>query len=71
MVGVSIVWIPVIQGMQGAQLFIYIQAISAYLAPPIAAVYLVAVLWGRANETVLSNHCNVQSSSISFLTDTA
>ena len=48
----GIVWIPVVQGMQGGQLFIYIQAISAYLAPPIAAIFLVAVLWKRANEQV-------------------
>jgi len=52
MVGVGILWIPVIQGMQGAQLFFYIQAVSAYLAPPIASVYLLAVLWPRANERV-------------------
>ncbi|XP_023210658.1 sodium/myo-inositol cotransporter-like isoform X1 [Centruroides sculpturatus] len=50
MIGVSIVWIPVIQAMQGGQLFIYIQAISAYLAPPIAAVYVFAILWKRMNE---------------------
>jgi len=56
MVVIGISWIPVIQGMQGAQLYFYIQAISAYLAPPIAAVYLLAVLWPRANERV--NHTN-------------
>ena len=52
MVLVGILWIPVIQGMQGAQLFFYIQAVSAYLAPPIASVYLLAVLWRRASEQV-------------------
>merc|ERR1711884_952046 len=40
LVAVSITWIPIIQTMQGGQLFIYIQAISAYLSPPIAIVYL-------------------------------
>ncbi|XP_071486105.1 sodium/myo-inositol cotransporter-like [Diadema antillarum] len=50
LVGISIVWIPVIQQLQGGQLFIYIQEISAYLAPPIAATYLVAILWSRGNE---------------------
>lgn len=50
MVGVGIVWIPVIKNMQGAQLYIYIQSVAAYLSPPIAAVYLLAVLWKRANE---------------------
>lgn len=52
MVIIGVVWIPVIQGMQGGQMYIYIQAISAYLAPPIAAVYLTAILWKRANESV-------------------
>lgn len=43
-------WIPVIQEMQGGQLFIYIQAVAALFAPPIAAVYCCAVLWKRTNE---------------------
>jgi len=59
MVVIGILWIPIIESMQGAQLFIYIQAISAYLAPPIASVYLIAILWKRANETVykMSQYC--------------
>lgn len=47
----SIMWIPVIQEMQGGQLFIYIQAVAAMFAPPICAVYICAVLWRRTNET--------------------
>lgn len=46
----SIMWIPVIQEMQGGQLFIYIQAVAAMFAPPIAGVYICAVLWKRTNE---------------------
>ncbi|CAH8530584.1 unnamed protein product [Heterobilharzia americana] len=46
----SIAWIPVIQELQGSQLFLYIQAISAYLAPPVASVYLCAVLIKRSTE---------------------
>ncbi len=52
MVVVSVLWIPVVQAMQGGQLFLYIQAVSAYLAPPVATVYLLAILWPRANEKV-------------------
>jgi Na+/proline symporter len=59
MVGVGIVWIPVIKNMQGAQLYIYIQSIAAYLAPPIAAVYLLAILWTKANETVQNQNFNL------------
>merc|ERR1719153_994134 len=50
LVGVSIVWIPIIQVSQGSQLFNYIQAITSYLAPPICAVYLLAIFWPRTNE---------------------
>jgi len=50
LVAISIAWIPIIQTMQGGQLFIYIQAISAYLSPPIAIVYLMAILSTRINE---------------------
>ncbi|XP_055328546.1 sodium/myo-inositol cotransporter-like isoform X2 [Paramacrobiotus metropolitanus] len=50
LLAVSIAWIPLIQQMQGGQLYIYIQSIAAYLAPPIAAVYLLAILWHRCNE---------------------
>ena len=52
MVAVGIIWIPIIKNMQGAQLYIYIQSVAAYLSPPIAAVYIGAVLWKRANENV-------------------
>nr|XP_020669193.1 sodium/glucose cotransporter 2 [Pogona vitticeps] len=50
LVGVSIAWIPVVQAAQGGQLFDYIQSISSYLAPPIAAVFLLGVFVKRVNE---------------------
>lgn len=53
MIGVSIAWIPVIKEIQGGQIFIYIQEITDYLAPPFAAVFLLAVLVPRVNEKVL------------------
>ena len=52
MVAVSIVWIPIINSSASSQLFVYIQSITAYLAPPICAIYLLAVFWPRANEQV-------------------
>ncbi len=48
--GVSIAWVSVIQGSQGTQLFVYIQSITSFLAPPICAVYLLAIFWPRTNE---------------------
>jgi len=52
MVGVSIAWVPVLKETQGGQVFIYIQEITNYLAPPFAAIFLLAVLVPRVNETV-------------------
>ena len=50
MVVISILWIPIIEEMQNGELYIYIQDISANLAPPIAAVYILAIAWKRMNE---------------------
>ncbi|XP_077170681.1 sodium/glucose cotransporter 2 isoform X2 [Paroedura picta] len=50
LVGVSIAWIPLVQASQGGQLFDYIQSISSYLAPPIAAIFLLGVFVKRVNE---------------------
>merc|ERR1712142_1356907 len=47
---ISINWIPIIQASQGSQLFNYIQSITSFLAPPICAVYLLAVFWSRTSE---------------------
>ncbi|CAF1164111.1 unnamed protein product [Rotaria sp. Silwood1] len=53
LVGISILWISVIRTAQGARLFDYIQAISSFLAPPVAACYLLGILWKRINEEVI------------------
>ncbi|KAH3825204.1 sodium/myo-inositol cotransporter-like [Dreissena polymorpha] len=50
MIGVSIAWVPVLKETQGGQVFIYIQEITNYLAPPFAAVFLLAVFVPRVNE---------------------
>uniref|UniRef100_A0A665W430 Sodium/myo-inositol cotransporter n=1 Tax=Echeneis naucrates TaxID=173247 RepID=A0A665W430_ECHNA len=51
MVVISIAWVPVIIEMQGGQMFYYIQEVSDYLTPPIAALFLLGVLCHRCNET--------------------
>jgi hypothetical protein len=48
----SILWVPIVEVSQGGQLVHYTEAISSYLGPPIAAVFLVAVFCKRANEQV-------------------
>uniref|UniRef100_A0A8C6UZ84 Sodium/glucose cotransporter 1 n=1 Tax=Neogobius melanostomus TaxID=47308 RepID=A0A8C6UZ84_9GOBI len=51
LIGVSIAWIPVVQNAQSGQLFDYIQSITSYLTPPVAAVFLLAIFCKRVNET--------------------
>ncbi|XP_069726096.1 sodium/mannose cotransporter SLC5A10 isoform X2 [Phaenicophaeus curvirostris] len=46
----SVVWIPILQSSSGGQLYLYIQAVTSYLAPPVTAVFILAVFWPRANE---------------------
>ncbi|XP_070781304.1 sodium/glucose cotransporter 1 isoform X2 [Enoplosus armatus] len=50
LIGVSIAWIPVVQSAQSGQLFDYIQSITSYLTPPIAAVFMLAMFCKRVNE---------------------
>uniref|UniRef100_A0A7N8WJU0 Solute carrier family 5 member 9 n=1 Tax=Mastacembelus armatus TaxID=205130 RepID=A0A7N8WJU0_9TELE len=50
LVCISLLWIPVIQTANSGQLFDYIQSVTSFLAPPITAVFLMAIFWTRANE---------------------
>ncbi|CAD7683805.1 unnamed protein product [Nyctereutes procyonoides] len=49
-VAVSVAWLPIVQAAQGGQLFDYIQAVSSYLAPPVSAVFVLALFVPRVNE---------------------
>jgi SSS family solute:Na+ symporter len=48
LVALGLLWIPLMERVSG-QLYQYIQSVQAYIAPPIAAVFLVGVFWGRVN----------------------
>ncbi len=48
LIGLGIAWIPFMGAISG-HLFTYLQSVQAYISPPIAAVFLVGVLWPRAN----------------------
>ncbi|XP_044517204.1 sodium/glucose cotransporter 5 isoform X4 [Gracilinanus agilis] len=50
LIGISVVWIPVLQNSSSGQLFIYMQVVTSSLAPPVTAVFILAVFWNRANE---------------------
>src|SRR5437867_6169834 len=48
MVALGLLWIPFMRYIS-SQLWIYLQSVQAYIAPPIAAVFLLGVTWKRAN----------------------
>ncbi len=45
----GILWIPVMQKIGGGVLYNYLQSVQSYIAPPITAVFLMGILWKRAN----------------------
>ncbi|XP_018596285.1 sodium/glucose cotransporter 5 isoform X2 [Scleropages formosus] len=47
---VSVVWIPILQSANSGQLYVYIQSVTSYLAPPVTAIFVLAVFWKRTNE---------------------
>lgn len=48
LVGLGLLWIPLMDLVSG-QLFTYIQSVQAYISPPIAAVFLIGIMWSRVN----------------------
>jgi SSS family solute:Na+ symporter len=48
MVVLGILWLPFIK-LISSQLYIYMQSVQAYISPPIAACFLLGVLWPRLN----------------------
>ncbi|XP_045404039.1 sodium/glucose cotransporter 4 isoform X3 [Lemur catta] len=50
LVVISILWIPIIQSSNSGQLFDYIQSVTSYLAPPITALFLLAIFCKRVTE---------------------
>jgi len=48
LVGCGLLWIPFMKLISG-QLYQYLQSVQAYIAPPIAAVFLFGLFWTRVN----------------------
>src|SRR5438270_397250 len=44
----GVLWVPFIK-LISAQLFIYLQAVQAYISPPIAVCFIFGILWPRMN----------------------
>nr|XP_061790849.1 sodium/glucose cotransporter 4-like [Nerophis lumbriciformis] len=50
LVAISILWIPIIQSANSGKLFEYAQSVVSFLAPPVTAVFILAIFWPRTNE---------------------
>lgn len=48
MVILGILWVPFIKFIS-SQVYIYLQSVQAYISPPIAAVFVLGILWKRVN----------------------
>jgi SSS family solute:Na+ symporter len=48
LVMLGIMWVPLICSIS-SRLFIYLQSVQAYISPPIAAVFILGILWKRVN----------------------
>ena len=47
LVVIALMWIPVIKGAEG--LYVYLQSVQGYLAPPVFVVFFFGVFWKRLN----------------------
>ncbi|CAL1546247.1 unnamed protein product, partial [Lymnaea stagnalis] len=50
LIGLSVVWIPIMESSQGGQLWTYLQTISSCISPPWCWVFLLALFWKRTTE---------------------
>ncbi|MBT5185674.1 MAG: sodium/solute symporter, partial [Kordiimonadaceae bacterium] len=48
-VGLGMLWIPVMKLVASGGLYQYLQSVQGYLAPPITAVFLLGLFWQRIN----------------------
>lgn len=48
-VGLGMIWIPVMAKISGGGLYQYLQSVQGYLAPPITAVFFLGLFWNRIN----------------------
>ena len=57
MIAASIGWLPILQAMQGAQLWNYLQSISSTVTPAWVVVFVLGAFWKRCTEQVIwSSH---------------
>jgi len=52
LVGLSIVWVPLLKGNHGSQIFTYTVQVGSFFQPPIIAVFTLALFTSRVTEKV-------------------
>jgi len=57
LVTTSILWLPVMERVQGGQFWVYMQSIRSYLIPPWCMLFLLGIFWKRTTEAVGVQHC--------------
>ena len=45
----GIIWIPIIEKIGGGVMYQYLQNVQSYIAPPVAAVFILGIVWKRVN----------------------
>lgn len=50
LIGVSILWLPILQQSQGGILWFYLQAVKSYLVVPWCMLFLLGLFWKRTTE---------------------
>ncbi len=45
----GLIWIPVMSRIGGGVMYQYLQNVQSYIAPPVATVFLLGILWKRTN----------------------
>ena len=48
-VGLGVLWVPIIQRIADGVLYEYLQSVQSYIAPPITAIFLLGIFYSRIN----------------------
>ena len=54
LVTASIIWLPILEAVEGGMFWFYMQALRSYLIPPMCVLFLLAFFWKRLTEQVVN-----------------
>lgn len=53
LIGLSALWLPILEEAQGGLFWSYMQSIRSYMVPPMCVLFLLAFFWKRLTEQVI------------------